>query len=111
MAPTARSTSSTSSVLSSPSQLAHGTSPFSEALSEFVKGFGKKRKLSFVQDYLNGTVVNANDVQITLKDMEKTTSHKQVSAFLEPIVLAMVDYTGVLDTLCSFFQIMSRNSI
>jgi hypothetical protein len=77
-------------------------SPFSDALSEFVDAFGKKKKPSFVQDYLNGVVVSSHDVQTTLEGMEKKSSHKQIRKFLEPVVQAMVDYTGVLDTLCTF---------
>jgi hypothetical protein len=80
-------------------------SPFTQALSEFVQSFGKKCKPSFVQDYLSGLVVNVDDIQTTLKDMENDSSHQQVRGFLEPIVQAMVDYGGVLDTLCSSVQV------
>jgi hypothetical protein len=92
------------SVVTSPSSV---SSPFSDALSEFVDGFGKKKKPSFVQEYLNGSVVSSHDVQATLEGMEKKSSLKQVRRFLEPIVQAMVDYTGVLDTLCMSVQIAS----
>lgn len=80
-------------------------SPFTQALMEFVQSFGKKCKPSFVQDYLGGLVVSVDDVQTTLKDMEKDSSHEKVRGFLEPVVQAMVDYGGVLDTLCSSVQI------
>lgn len=81
------------------------SSPFSDALSEFIDEFGKKKKPSFVQEYLNGSVVSSQDVQTTLEGMEKKSAHKQVRKFLEPVVQAMVDYTGVLDTLCMPVQV------
>jgi hypothetical protein len=90
----------TTTALRFPSPPSHVSSPFSDALSEFVQEFGKKRKPSFVQEYMSGAVVNANDVQTALKAMEENSSHRKVRGFLEPIVQAMVDYTGVLDTLC-----------
>lgn len=85
-------------------------SPFTEALSEFVAGFGKKKRPSFVQGYLDGFVVTSNDVQMILEGMEKKSAHRQTRRLLEPVIQAMVDYSGVLDTLCTPDQ-MAMQSI
>jgi hypothetical protein len=73
---------------------------FDEALREYAQGFGKKRKPSFVQNYLEGALVKYEDVQKELEDLEAKTSHKKVHSKMEPILRAVKDYTGVLDVLC-----------
>lgn len=94
------SSGTNSSLVTTSSTKTQIASPFNDALSEFVQGFGKKKKPSFVEDYLRGSVVNSDDIQTSLMGLEDRTSHKKVRTLVEPIVRAVGDYVGVLDILC-----------
>lgn len=80
------------------SQTLLSQSSFGEAVAEFLKE--RKKPPKFIQNYLSGSPVTAEDVQETITQMEKDLSHKKFRRIIEPVVTVMVDYSGILDILC-----------
>lgn len=77
---------------------------FKDAIAEFLKE--KRKQPKFVQNYLAGSPVTAKDVQDTITQMESDSSYKKVRRVMDPVVTVMVDYSGILDTLCKSVNLL-----
>ncbi|KAL0938498.1 uncharacterized protein CTRU02_205108 [Colletotrichum truncatum] len=74
---------------------------FSRATREFISQTNKKRLPSFIKTVIiDGKAVSADDVQKHLEILEKENSQRASRRVMRPVFQAMLDYDGVLGTLC-----------
>jgi hypothetical protein len=78
------------------------SSAFSRAVRQFVSQSTKRKTPSFIQHVLvDGDRVTADDVQAQMVLLEKESSQRISRKVMKPIFEALLDYDGVIDTLCT----------
>jgi hypothetical protein len=91
---------------SAPSTITFANSPFREAIDEFLGSFPKNRQPKFIRKCLDtGESVTPGDVLQSVEQVERESSNKTstriIRKVLEPVITVMVDYSGIVDVLCS----------
>ena len=91
---------------SAPSTTTFSDSLFREAIDEFLDPLPKNRRPKFIQKCLNtGEFVTPEDVLQSVEQVERESSNKTstriIRKVLEPVITVMVDYSGIVDILCS----------
>ncbi|KAI3326935.1 hypothetical protein HD806DRAFT_378066 [Xylariaceae sp. AK1471] len=82
--------------------MAYTQSTFTRALEAFIAEPSKKKRPSFLTDYVAGKkAVTADEVQKTMIGLEKHHSQKMSRRVLRPVFEAIIDYDGVITTLVS----------
>ncbi len=77
---------------------------FSEAIRDFLAQPTKKKTASFIRNYLDGgQIVTSEEVQTSIIRLEKASSQR-ISSKLRPVFEAILDYDGVIGTLCALYK-------
>ena len=89
------------------------SSVFGDAIQEFIKSFPPKAKRpAFLEACSkNAVTISPQDIQHTALRLEETHSRgtpTKIWRFLEPVVRALSDYGGVIDTFCEFANSLGK---